>query len=1245
MSTTPSVPSVSDEHIAVAPLDIVVATTNFQRGTSVQDWRANLLALSHADVIVVAEPGDLTKVIQGTDSTTDALRATLSDFHVQYAPRTQGAASNNCGGVAVLARKRRFDNARPIPLPACTYDVQFCACVLTTAARDYVKILGVYATCASHRPSPSDTARCIATALGAASLYGDPDAPVVCAGDFNARHVSFGDITTNPYGRHLLSLATERGLRVEAAPSRERSCLDLVLVPMDLRSTEAATRTMLGTDHRAVLVEIDPDIARRRGGYHTRRLVLSQLREGEFVAQLDRLLHGHDGTPHGRERRISTAVSAALHLAGASWKRVRVPDHTAPPTVEQLLAAARSNPWHAVALTRAAPARLAADFDLPALVDAFGPNGKQRTHPGVHPQPSPTHRVTPIHMAEVRSAIEACNPRACADEDGIDARVVRLAAKSSRFCAALADLITCCMRRGRCPAAWTSCTIRPIPKPNKDATIVANLRPIYISSMLAKIADRVIDRRIRHVWSPHPNQYGFRTGVPIDIVPMALVNEAMNAVVRPPTAGRSRKAADKTYALILAIDISDAFPGTATRCIMDGYRGLPPGEAAFKTAMLCRRRIRVGYRGKHSEYVDVVDGTNQGFVSGPTDFSAASSTLLDRLERNWRRQRVTGGATRNYGMVADDLSAVITGTKENIRAAATSFLKVVEKWATAYGFVISPKSEGLFITPKEARIPGNVEGWELKCRGVEIKIRTRGSIRVLGYHLDAKLTLSVAVSKAIEAHAKALFALLPVIRTFSPMDRKLVYEAIAMPHFRRLAPLLLRCCDDDDNKWSQVDSALATAARLMFGMSSTANSCSCIVEAGLLDAKSLAITETIFLRERMRAAQYSGSMAAPALELLDAYRCGYSTPVAGCGVIVDRQPVHPSEYRFEDNVKCLPEPAVSAKERSKLRNKRTTEEERSRIKRKANKAVRDRIPAHETCVFCDGSVLKPAIGRRVPSAGGAAVQMLSGRIAAGIERYAGRDACSFTAEVVGMDAAVDLLTALAPGANEKVHVVTDSQSLVAAIAKGIARQSDARVADIWRKLVALTKSTGCHVTLHFAFGHSDWAEADAADHHAKSAALRIPDPSEPQRAEWWVDKARAAIKAPVQVHLRAALSESLRGKVIDNGPGCLPTRWRKSEWDTRPQSRAAASVLARLRTNACSLVGGHLAGQSTCRKCAATTCRGFKNSPHPSMVEHMFVCPATRGARRRHRIRGLKDLWNRPERVLRLASEYMLPAA
>ena len=91
---------------------------------------------------------------------------------------SQICASNTGGCVELLRRCRGprseatlvADSARPVPLPPCAHDVQFCACALTTNAQDYVKFLGVYATCSSDRPSPSDTARSIATALGATSL-------------------------------------------------------------------------------------------------------------------------------------------------------------------------------------------------------------------------------------------------------------------------------------------------------------------------------------------------------------------------------------------------------------------------------------------------------------------------------------------------------------------------------------------------------------------------------------------------------------------------------------------------------------------------------------------------------------------------------------------------------------------------------------------------------------------------------------------------------------------------------------------------------------------------------------------------------------------------------------------------------------------------------------------------------------------------------------------------------------------
>ena len=137
-------------------------------------------------------------------------------------------------------------------------------------------------------------------------------------------------------------------------------------------------------------------------------------------------------------------------------------------------------------------------------------------------------------------------------------------------------------------------------------------------------------------------------------------------------------------------------------------------------------------------------------------------------------------------------------------------------------------------------------------------------------------------------------------------------------------------------------------------------------------------------------------------------------------------------------------------------------------------------------------------------------------------------------------------TSLSPDEGERVHIITDSQSLVAAIKKGIARQADARIADIWRKLVALVRDHRCLVTIHFAFGHSNWVEADVADHHAKSAATRR------RSAEWWVDKARVESAGPIERHLRSALRGTLRSKVIDLAPGYRPSRWRSG---TAPHSR------------------------------------------------------------------------------------------
>ena len=1228
MTTSTSTPDRVSGHELTPPLDLFLATVNLGRGLSAEEWSRNLITLKDVDVICASEPGDL-------DRLPGRAEVVLQEFDVIFQRRNVQSGNQHSGGAALLVRRSRFQTSRTrvhITWNSRT-DVQFAAVHLQRGQDDpAVVVVCVYATNVQGGPS------CPQFEAAMTSVLGDvrrqyPLTPIVFAGDFNARNTIFGDSSTHPRGRTLMTWCLEKGYRVEAVPSRGDSCLDLVLVPATTPSTSAKGRTVCGTDHTtAVLVEIDPD-PRWNCKYYTNRLDLRGLNEDTFLRELDRRLQGRGGTPHGRERRISSALSAALLYAGAEWTRARTSSERRTPDLTQILNAARSNPWKAVAMARAAPSRMATAHDCAALLAAFGSQGKQRTHPGAHPVPEMPPRVTPVTPEEVKSSIVSNNPKACADSSGVDARILSIAARSDRFLQRFAELLTHCMQKARMPGAWTSCTVSPIPKPGRDPSVIANLRPIYLTTMLAKTADRVFDRRVRHAWTPHPHQFGFRKGVPISAVPLALIGQASEAIRTNAAPAGFRRRGHR--ALLIAVDLSDAFPGTPTRCIVEGYGdAVPPDLMAAKTAMLSRRQLRVRYCNKYSAWDAVQDGTNQGFVSGPTDFSAASSTLLQRLDAWKAAQREV---QREFAMVADDLSACVSGQSDLLVHAANDFLRIVERWAREYGFAISPKSEALYITAPHAH--ASEFQHTLSCGGVNIPVKAKGSIRLLGYHIDARLNFSEAVSQACAQHVNAWLALMPLMSLLSPMDRKIIYEAIALCHIRRIAPLILCHSSKEESAehWKTLDTSLGGAARMMFRTHATAHTHACINEAGLLDSRGLAISETVHLRHKLRAANLPGSVPAKAIKFLERYKVvGFSQPRPATGVVVDRQPLAPADSWVERHVEFKTEPTLSASERLKLQRKRTPESEKNAIKQEANERLRLLIPERAKVIFCDGSVLRRTANRPRAGGGGAAVYFKDGDVVTATRRPAGAAACSFTAELIGMLGAVDLTPHIDVMPGETIYIISDSQSLVSALAKGIARQNDLRVAKLWESIANMVKRLECRFSFQFAFGHAKWVEADTVDRFAKAAA---EDGADFQGLEWWVDLARQECTTALDTHLPTVMKGSLRGDLKSERPGLRPTRWPKSEWSRSAQHCAAAVTLAQLRTNACAQVGGHLARETElCPRCRTMTMRN--SDVHPSMVQHMFHCRSTAGHRRHHRIDGIQDLWTHPLRALALVRLY-----
>jgi hypothetical protein len=175
-------------------LDLILATTNFQAGMSPGRWALNLASLRLAGVIVIAEPGNVSQ----PDRYTTTL---LSQFHASYTPRQNVRPDQrHRGGCLVLVRKACFPTISTIPIPPAITslcDVQLAAAQLRNASGIPVAVvLGCYMTPIEN---DSDAVICLSNAIDWLKAQ-FPSIPIITAGDFNARHIAFGDDITNTRG-------------------------------------------------------------------------------------------------------------------------------------------------------------------------------------------------------------------------------------------------------------------------------------------------------------------------------------------------------------------------------------------------------------------------------------------------------------------------------------------------------------------------------------------------------------------------------------------------------------------------------------------------------------------------------------------------------------------------------------------------------------------------------------------------------------------------------------------------------------------------------------------------------------------------------------------------------------------------------------------------------------------------------------------------------------------------------------
>ena len=112
-------------------------------------------------------------------------------------------------------------------------------------------------------------------------------------------------------------------------------------------------------------------------------------------------------------------------------------------------------------------------------------------------------------------------------------------------------LLDCCnrsWRTGESPQSWRDATIVPVPKPGKAQGRIDSNRPIALTSVIAKLMERMVANRLQHVaeaaglWCP--DQAGFRAQ-------RAAVDQVLRVSQGVDDGFQRSKPADRTFLALL----------------------------------------------------------------------------------------------------------------------------------------------------------------------------------------------------------------------------------------------------------------------------------------------------------------------------------------------------------------------------------------------------------------------------------------------------------------------------------------------------------------------------------------------------------------------------------------------------------------------------------------------------------------------------------------------------------------------